>query len=88
MMMKAIIQAKHLQINEFTSSNFPLLHSKQQQSLSNAVIGVLERGSLIRLSEIGIGIAESKGLLPKHAKKQKVAQCFTEILCQIKNIQD
>lgn len=69
MMMKAIIQAKHLQVNEFTSSNFPLLHSKQQQSLSNAVIGVLESGSL-RLSEIGIGLAESKGLLPKHAKKQ------------------
>lgn len=69
MMTKAIIQTNQIQVNQFTALNFPLLHSKQKQSLSNAVIGILESHSL-RLSAIGNGLAEAQGLLPKHAKKQ------------------
>ena len=69
MMTKEIIHTNQMQVNQFIALNFPLFHSKQKQSLSNAVIRGLESQSL-RLSTIGNGLAETQGLLPKHAKKE------------------
>ena len=56
-------------LNSFTDKSFSLLHSKQKESLANAVSGVLVANSLIP-SKIGEGLAELKGRHPKHTKKQ------------------
>lgn len=58
-------EVKQLLLSQLTGN----LHSKRLESLSNGVIGVIASQSLI-LSRIGEGLAESNGLLPKHAKKQ------------------
>jgi hypothetical protein len=56
-------------LNSFTDKSFSLLHSKQKESLANAVSGVLVANSLIP-SKIGEGLAELKGRHPKHTKER------------------
>lgn len=45
------------------------LHAKRIPSLANATLGVMVGGSLI-IHGIGQGLAEARGLIPKHAIKQ------------------
>lgn len=45
------------------------MHQKRQTSLANAVLGVISSASLI-VHRIGLGLAEAKKLLGKHAVKQ------------------
>ncbi|MBI2791347.1 MAG: hypothetical protein HYX61_05265 [Gammaproteobacteria bacterium] len=45
------------------------MHVKRQESLANAVLGVISSASLI-VHRIGIGLANSKKLFGKHAIKQ------------------
>jgi Transposase DDE domain len=44
-------------------------HAKRKQSIANAALGVINSGSLI-VHRIGLGLAEAKDLLGKHAVKQ------------------
>lgn len=70
MVTKAIIsvnapQVKTLLLGTFNSQ----LHAKRLSSLSDSILGALTSHSL-QPSKMGDGLAEAKGLLPKHARKQ------------------
>lgn len=70
MMKSTILRENHQQINGLLDNllgNF--MHSKRLTSLCNAVAGALSTQSL-RISEIGRGLAQANGVLPKHAIKQ------------------
>lgn len=70
MMIQSIVTPNLSEIKQFLTWQLSSdLHKKSIESLSDAVTGVLASGSLM-LSKIGEGLAESKSLLPKHAKKQ------------------
>ncbi len=59
------LQVKTLLVNAFTSH----LHAKRLSSLNDSILGALTSHSL-QPSKMGDGLAEAKGLLPKHARKQ------------------
>jgi hypothetical protein len=59
------LQVKTLLFNTFTSQ----IHAKRLSSLSDSILGALTSHSL-QPSKIGDGLAEAKGLFPKHARKQ------------------
>jgi len=70
MMIKPIVSPEMSEVKQFLTAQLSTdIHSKRIASLSDAVTGVLTSQSL-QLSKIGEGLAEAKGLLPKHAKKQ------------------
>ncbi len=69
-MTKAILPSTNQQVNTFLFNNLqPLLHAKRLSSLGDAVLGTLASQSL-QPSKMGDGLAVTKGLLPKHARKQ------------------
>lgn len=70
MMIETMITPSSPQVKHFLKPHLgQMLHVKQMESLGNAVTGVLKSGSLM-CSKIGEGLAASRGLFPKHAKKQ------------------
>ena len=70
MMKSSIIASNHSNVNSFLVKKFSgKIHAKRLESLCNAVRGAMTSHSL-QPSKIGDGLAESKGLLPKHARKQ------------------
>ena len=69
-MMQSIVTANNPKVNSLFLNKFTgQVHSKRLESLSNAVIGAMASHSL-QPSKMGDGLAEAKGLLPKHARKQ------------------
>lgn len=69
-MIKTIVPCQALEVKQFVSENLAEdLHKKRQSSLADGVLGVLTNQSL-KPAEIGRGLAQAKGLLPKHAIKQ------------------
>ena len=69
-MIQPIVQTNSLKVKQFIKSQFSQFHhAKQLDSLSDGVTGVLTSQSL-QPSKIGNGLAEARGLLPKHAIKQ------------------
>lgn len=70
MMKTSIIASNHSNVNSFLVKKFNgKIHAKRLESLCDAVRGAMTSHSL-QPSKIGDGLAESKGLLPKHARKQ------------------
>jgi hypothetical protein len=70
MMIQQIVPANSQEVNSLFLNKFTeLVHTKRLKSLSNAVIGAMASYSL-QPSKVGDGLAEAKGLLPKHARKQ------------------
>jgi len=69
MMIKPIVFLKESELKPFTQQNFPQLHAKQHNALSDAIRGVIESNSLM-VTKIGEGLARLKGLKTKHAIKQ------------------
>jgi len=69
-MMQSMVPANNSEVNSLFLNKFTgQVHSKRLESLSNAVIGTMVSHSL-QPSKMGDGLAEAKGLLPKHARKQ------------------
>lgn len=69
-MIKAIVPNQALEVKQFIQANLADdLHQKRQASLADGVLGVLTSQSL-KPADIGRGLAEAKGLLPKHTVKQ------------------
>ena len=69
---KAIIPVTGQKVNQFLLGLGELeskVHVKRLSSLEDAVLGALVSDSL-QPSKMGDGLAQSKGLLPKHARKQ------------------
>lgn len=70
MMIKSIIPVNSLEAKSFLGFPFAAeLHAKRLASLSDAMMGAMMSHSL-QPSKMGDGLAEAKGLLPKHARKQ------------------
>lgn len=70
MMIKAMIPSNMSHVNQFIQGQFGFsMHKKRISSLSDAVVGLLTNQCL-QPTKIGHGLAEAKGLLPKHAVKQ------------------
>ena len=59
------LNIEHVISNIFDDS----MHKKRQESLANAVLGVISSASLI-VHRIGLGLAKTKKLFGKHAIKQ------------------
>jgi hypothetical protein len=69
-MIKAMIPSNTSHVNQFIQSQFGFtMHKKRMSSLSDAVVGLLTNQCL-QPTKIGHGLAEAKGLLPKHTVKQ------------------
>jgi hypothetical protein len=63
-------RVKHLNVEQIIENIFDnSMHQKRQQSLANAVLGVISSASLI-VHRIGLGLANAKKLFGKHAVKQ------------------
>lgn len=70
MMIKTMIPINPLEAKPFLFFPFTSeLHAKRLTSLSDAMMGAMMSHSL-QPSKMGDGLAEAKGLLPKHARKQ------------------
>src|SRR5690349_20101687 len=70
MVTTAIVPINPLQVNTFLLGTFNShIHAKRLSSLSDSVLGALTSHSL-QPSQMLDGLAEAKGLLPKHARKQ------------------
>ncbi|CAN5360632.1 hypothetical protein BH10PSE19_BH10PSE19_20160 [soil metagenome] len=54
---------------EYVEEMFWGMHKKRQHSVADATMGILASGSLL-LHEIGVGLANVRGLIKKHAVKQ------------------
>lgn len=54
---------------EYVEEIFQGMHKKRQHSVADAALGILASGSLL-LHEIGVGLANVRGLIKKHAVKQ------------------
>jgi hypothetical protein len=69
MVTTAIVPVNPLQVKTLLFGTFDShLHAKRLSSLSDSVLGALTNHSL-QPSKMGDGLAEAKGLLPKHARK-------------------
>jgi hypothetical protein len=70
MVTTAIVPVNALQVKTLLANTFnSQLHAKRLSSLSDSILGALTSHSL-QPSKMGDGLAEAKGLLPKHARKQ------------------
>ena len=70
MMNQEILQTNLPEVKNFLVYKFEnKIHAKRLASLSDAVLGAMTAHSL-QPSKMGDGLAESKGLLPKHSRKQ------------------
>lgn len=69
-MIMPIVACQGPEVKQFIKTNLSEdLHKKRQISLANGVLGVLSSQSL-KQADIGRGLAQVKGLFPKHAIKQ------------------
>ncbi len=70
MMIMPIVACQDSEVKQFIENNLSEdLYKKRQASLANGILGVLTSQSL-KPADIGRGLAQAKGLLPKHAIKQ------------------